>query len=1242
MKKNETCFFHDIGLKRKLLLKMKLTLIGLFLCIMQVSATVYSQETKFSFELKQKQVAEILRDIEEESNFRFFYQREQVNVERVITLNAENNTVEEILTAIFKDEGVKYKVLENDLILLSPESGNFSAMLDAQQKSISGTVTDEEGLPLPGVTVLVKGTTNGTVTNADGQYSLANVPEDATLQFSFVGMLTKEEPLDNRATVNVTMLADAIGIDEVVVTALGIAREERELGYAMTQIDGEELAIAAQVNPVNALQGKTAGVQISSTSGGTFGGSRITIRGNSTFNTNTQPIFVIDGVVMDNEVSGTSGSDWGNQLKNLNPDDFESFSILKGAAATALYGSRAINGVVMITTKSGKRQSGIGVDVNQTIGMRYVYDSPDFQNEYGSGLTAGGFSGVWMSKYTNQKPDKHDTQSFFAFDKETGLPSMQFSGYEERAASWGPKFDGQEIIDYDGSRAKWIAQPDNFKDWHDTGMIRNTNVAVSGGGESNSFRMSFSNSKETGVVPRNDFGKNSISIKGTQDLIKDKLSVGGTMHYTRSLSENALSPGSNSDWFHDGFPRNYDVDKFGNKESYQDVDGGIPYPADGNYTFTNYAKRWMGLLEDERNRTEGSLVAKANIDFTIAKGLRGTIEGYINQYTIADESKIRAKDKNRLSGSYNMGHSEKFQHSFSAKLFYDTQLTEDIAFDMVLGTELWNSKTTSSGASTNGGFKVRDFYSISNSKNAANASGRVSFNKEIQSVYGYFNVAYKRDLYLNATFRRDWSSALVYPDGHGSPGFTYPSVSLSWVASETFDLPEMISFAKLRASYAIVGNDTNPYRLSTGFRADNFSANPILTMFRFEDGTAINPNLVAEKKKSFETGIDLRLFGDRIGLDAAYYKDNNHNQIISLPVPGESGISAQLINAGNLQNQGVELALNIKVIDNRDFSWDVGVNMTHNRDKIIELAEGINEFKLYGNPDDSNAGTAAYAYVGGNYGDLVTRRGYKPYDGDNTENHDMPILWNRNGWAVAYMPGIANKDSLHVMGNMQADWYGGFNTSIRYKRFRLNAIIDARFGGEIYSADARYGMHQGVLEMSLPNRDASQGGITWTSDGQGQNVYGTTYVDGYIPEGVFPDGTKITQGPSDNRTQVDVGGMSYEQAYNAGLVEPTHWSGFIYRHTSASTGTPITGVFEQSWVGFRELSVSYSLPPSLLEKTFIKSANFSLTGRDLGLIYNSMPDNINPIISNNAAANPLQMRSAPYIRSITFAVNLKF
>lgn len=1107
------------------------------------------------------------------------------------------------------------------------------------QTTVSGTVTDGDGVPLPGVNILVQGSTVGTQTDFDGNYTIEASRGDVLI-FSYLGMKGQIVSVESNTSINMTMQEDASALDEVVVTALGIKREERALGYAVSEIKGDEIAQTVQINPVNALQGKTAGVQISTTSGGTFGGTRITVRGNSTFDQNTQPIFVIDGVILDNDVSGQNGADWGNQLKNLNPDDFETFSILKGAAASALYGSRALNGVVIITTKSGSKRKGLGVSVNQTVGVRSVYDSPDFQNQYGSGLTAGGFSFVTNGPNTTTKDDPHDTRQFFTTDNTTGLPSVAFDSYEEHAASWGPKFNGQEIIDYDGSRAKWTPQPNNYQDYFNTGFIRNTNVAIDGGSETGAFRLSYSNFSETGVELGNNFDKNSLSFKGSHDLIKDKLTVNAVIHYTRSKAKNPLQPGGLTEWFHDGFPRNYDVNKW--RTNYLDVDGGVPHPFGDNYNYTRMSRIWLHALQDENTRREGSFISNIRLNYNITDNISATLEGNVNQYTYNQEDKTFADGRDRLNGRYSYSNGERFQHSFSAKLFFDKQISKNIKMDLLLGGELWTSKEQSLFGNTEGGFKIRNFFALSNSRNPGSFNGGIGDRKKINSAYAFFNTGYKKDLYLSLTARNDWSSALVYPNGSGNNSYFYPSASLAWVASETFSLPKFISFAKLRGSYAIVGNDTDPYRLSTGFVADNFSDNPDIKAFKFEDNTAVPLDLKPEKKFSIETGIDLRFFNNRVGFDFTYYKDNTKNQILPLQVPSESGISSQLINAGNLQNQGIEIALRATLLDTDDFSWDIGANYTRNRDKIIELAPGINEFQLFGNPDDSNSATASYAYVGGNYGDLVTRRGYDYYDGENTQNQGIPVLANRNGWSVAYPIGIQNKDSLYVMGNMQADWYGGLNTSFRYKRLRLSAIVDAKFGGEIYSADARYGLHQGVLNSSLPNRDASQGGITWTSEGQGQNFFGKTYEDGYIPNGVFPDDATVTSGPADNRTNVDVGGLTYQQAFDQGLVEPTHWSGYIYRWTSASTGTPITGVYTSSWVGLRELTLSYDVPSEILDKLLISRASLSLTGRDLGFLYNSLPDNINPTLSSNAAANPLQQKSSPYVRSVSFALKLNF
>jgi iron complex outermembrane receptor protein len=1118
-----------------------------------------------------------------------------------------------------------------------------------QGTTIAGQVTaEEDDSPLPGVNVLVKGSGRGTVTDLDGSYRI-NVGENATLVFSYIGYLDKKVEVGNQTVINVRMAADVQQLSEVVVTALGIEREQRSIGYAVSEVPGEELSQASTVNPISALQGKVAGVQIDNTASGAFGSPRIVIRGNSTFNANTQPIFVVDGVVMDNDLSASNG--WGNQIKNLNAEDFESVSVLKGAAATALYGSRALNGVVLITTKSGKKRRGIGVSINQTNGVRHIYDEPAFQNEYGYGPTAGMFS----NHVTNGRPDrdKHDIKQFAFYEQINGeyIPSLQHNNSEENAASWGPRFEGQDYIDYDGSMAKWVAQPDNYRDMFDLGVLNNSNIAVDGGGENNAFRLSYTYFDEKGVQPKNDFERHAISFKGHQDLMEDRLRVGISVNYALSESGNPPSGTLQTGWFHDGFPRQYDVKKY--RDDYKDVDGGVPYPTGTDrYMYTRKSLRWFEIFEQDYLRTENSLLLVGDVQFNITDNLKGVVKGNINQFNFNTESKIAATSQDRLSNArYSLGQGQKLFTSFSAELVYHKQFESGIDFDVLIGTESWNTETASNSASTNRGFKVRDFYNIGNSFDSPNVDAGVDTRKAINSVYAYANLNYKSTLYLSLTGRNDWSSALVYPDGSGDNSYFYPSVSASWVLNESIDLPSFIYFAKLRTSYAMVGNDTDPFRLSTGFVPVAFTQEPTLNMYKFESATGISPDLKPEIKRSFEAGFDLRFIDGRLGVDFSYYKDNTRNQILALNVPNESGISQQIINAGNLQNQGVEVMVNATAIQRNNFSWDIGFNVTQNRDKIIELYPGIEEIFLYGNPQDAGAGTATVAYAGSDYGMLATRLGWKYYQATDESgnpvddpNNGLPVLSQRNAWSVAYPNGRQNMDSLHIMGNMQPDFYGAVNTALRFKGLSLSVMLDMRFGGEVYSHAYRYGLHQGVIESSLPNRDENQGGIQWVSQGFGQNYFGKTYYDGYIPEGVFPDGTNVSFKDESGATYAtyDVGGMTYQEAYDAGYVEPTHWSGYVYRWTSASTGGPLMAIHEVNWINLRDVTLSYEFPQALLGNSFIRSLNLSLTGRDLAFLYNSMPDNINPAIGDNFAGNALQMGFAPYIRSYTFTLRARF
>ena len=1229
---------HDTPLIKKgvqkILLIMKLTMFLAFLTVLQVSATdIFSQGKSITLDMQNVPVREVIQEIESQGEMNFFYNDELSELNRILSITLQEKPVKEALESTLALADMTYEIIKDDFLVLLPTGESV------QPITVTGTLTDESGQPLPGVNIYVKGTTQGTISDASGHYSLSVPGEDAILVFSSVGLALQEVTVGNRTLINIVLSPDITALDEIVVTALGIRRAEKSLGYSVTSVQGEEITQARTADPITALQGKSAGVQINTTSGGTTGAPRITIRGNATLGNNTQPIFVVDGIIVDNDLSGA----YGNQLKNLNSDDFESISVLKGAAATALYGTRALHGVVLITTKSGAKRTGLGVSFNQSFGIRQVYNGPAFQNEYGYGPTAGMFS----NHVTNGRPDgdKHDNQQFAFYETVNGqlYGSLQHNNSEETAASWGPRFDGQDYIDYDGTMATWDAQPDNYEKMFETGLINNTNLAIDGGGESNTFRLSYTNASDQGVHPNNDFFKNSFSMKGSQELIKDVMTVGAGMHYTASKMTNPPSNTLLSQWFHDGFPRSYDVDKW--RDNYKAVDGGVPYPTNSStYMYTRKSMNWFNLYERELERNESSLLANVFMDVKLAEGLKGTLRANMNQFTYEDAAKVDATTLDRLSNaSYSLNHGNKIQTSFLANLSYEKELSENLRFDVLVGAETWNTDASSSGFRTYQGFKIRDWYNIKNSYGSPTVFGGLGQSKTINSVYSYLNFDYKSTLYLSMTGRNDWSTALVYPNGTGDYSYFYPSVSLSWIVSNSISLPESM-FAKLRASYAMVGNDTDPYLLSSGFVTQNFAQDPTMGLYKYESTTAISPDIRPETKQSFEAGFDVRFMHGRVGIDVAYYKDNTYDQIIPLNVPSESGITRQLINAGNLQNQGVEVMIDATPVQSGDFSWNVGFAFTHNRDKIIELYPGVTEVLLQGNPNDAGTGTATYAYVGGEYGEITTRQGLNPYEGDNSSNHGLPVLSQRNNWSVAYPNGRQNTDSLVRMGNMQPDWYGSFNTNVRYKGFNLYALFDMSFGGDIFSYAYRYGLHQGVLESSLPNRDAENGGIVWTSQGMGNNYHGKEYQDGYIPEGAFPDGTVITfkDGDGNITDQNDVGGMSYQDAYDQGLVEPTHWSGYVYRWTSASTGGPTMAVFETNWVVLRELSFSYDLPGSLFANNFVSSAKLSITGRDLGFLHNSLPDNINPTLANNVAGEARQIGFAPFVRSIILSARFTF
>lgn len=1093
------------------------------------------------------------------------------------------------------------------------------------QLTVTGRVTGEDGLGIPGASVLEKGTTNGTVTNLDGDYTLRVGNNNATLVFSFMGYTSQEVALQGRSSVNVTLQVSTLAVDEVVVTALGIRRQSKALGYAVTEVKGETIAGAGVINPVNALQGRAAGVDIAPTEGSVFAGAKITIRGNSTLGSNNMPIFVVDGVIIDNQVSGGSewgSGDWGNNLKNLNSDEFESVTVLKGSAATALYGSRALNGAIVITTKSGKARKDLGVRFSQRYSVRTPYDGPAFQNVYGEGTIPG---------YATWAPDRYAVSQHFRKNA-AGEPFLS-----PTVLSWGHKMDGTRVRDWDGQWIEYNPQPNNFLEIFDQGMQSNTNLTLDGGGDNSTFLISLSNLTEKGTMPGNKFQRNSVFSKVTRDFNK-YISSELSLSYANSVPQNPERD-IMQNFITGSWPRNYDASRW--KKNYKADHGGTPRQDnnDPGYQVPGHGL-WFDVYENSRERVEESLRLTGRINVKVTNWFDVVMDGYVNNYYTKYENKILGSGYRNEGGSYELAHSRKEQYDAKLWLNFKHKMENGLEGTLSIVGEHWQQSNSYSGAWTNGGLIVPGVFALSNSRNEPGQSAYIDSEKILQSAMFFSDISYKNQLYLSITGRNDWSSTLTYADGSGNNSYFYPSVSLSWIATETFDLPDWYDFGKLRFSLAHVGNDYSPYAINPGFNRKGTvqSYNGDLPHYSFKNDQIPNINIRPENKKSIEVGMDSRFFQNRFGIDFTYYKENTYNQILSIPAPFESGVGSLLINAGNIQNQGVELMLHFTPVRVKDFEWNLDFNFARNRNKIIELYEGVDEYLLDGDWGYGNTRIGSVAKVGGAYGVLMSDSSPLKYNNPNDPN-DPRNGMNQFTWDAANRGVREVRDQQKsVVGDMNPDFTGSVNTNFRYKRFSVEALFDFKIGGDISTYSGRYGAAYGLFESTLKGRDPEFGGITWTSA-----FTGGTYYDGVIPNGVFAPGTEVEMKNAAGQTvKHNVGGMTYKEAYEKGFVEPTHAGYWTYWNNSWGTGVINDYVLqENSYVGFRQLSLSYDIPRNWTQKVGISSANIGVYGRDLGFLYKTLKDNLHPFsVRSNRSGAAHEWQQIPYVRTIGATLNL--
>ena len=909
----------------------------------------------------------------------------------------------------------------------------------AQDRTISGTVVGEEsGESLPGVNVILKGTTQGTVTDIEGNYSLS-VPEGAeTLSFSFIGYATQEVPINGQSTIDIQLISDTQQLSEVVVTALGIVREERSLGYSTQSVESEELNATRQANVVSALAGKVAGVQINGANGGLGSSSRITIRGINSISGGNEPLFIVDGVPMDNsnytdanQKSGRGGYDYGNFAQDISPDDIASINVLKGPSAAALYGNRAANGVILITTKSGKGKQGIGVSVNASVTLEEPYLFPDYQNLYGGG--AGPF-GV-----------NDEGQAIVRYDTD---------------ASWGPRLDGRPVRQWYsyyedspdfGKETPWLAHPGNVEDFFETGVTFNNNIALTGGNDKSSFRLSYTNVSQKGILPVSNLNRNSINFKGSSNLT-DKLNVSAGIIYTKNAIDGVPGTG------YDGVNVMQQFSHFGQRQvdmgrlkNYQTADGtqrGWNLSNAGNgyeliYSNNPYWVRHNYRAISNRDR----LIGNVDLSYEFTDWLTFSAGASTDYYTDRRENYVaEGSAKGDRPFNYTEGIREYQENNYKFLFLIDKNITEQFSLGATFGGNMLDRTYFRNEGTTVDGLQVPGVYTITNSVGRPNIDDYKEA-KKINSLFASATLGYMDMFYLDATLRNDWSSTL--PTDNNS--YLYPSVSGSVVFSEFGGLANsnIISFGKLRGGWAQAGNDTDPYRLGINYVGKQpFGSNPNYAV----PVTLNNAELKNETTNSWEVGAEVRFLSDRIGVDVTYYSKVTNDQIIVADVSPSSGYWASVLNAGEITNKGWEALLNVTPVSlDNGFRWDLTVNWSKNVNEVVALAPGLDTYVLGSAPFQSGN---IVAEVGKAYG-TITGFGFARDASGNK-------LIDADGF---YM----KTEELVDLGTILPDWIGGISNTFSYGGLSLGFLVDAQKGGSLFSVSNLWGRYSGMFEETAAN-----------------------------------------------------------------------------------------------------------------------------------------------------------------------------
>jgi TonB-linked SusC/RagA family outer membrane protein len=1056
--------------------------------------------------------------------------------------------------------------------------------LSAQELQISGTVASgDDGTTIPGVTVRVEGTSQGTITDINGLYRIAVPATARTLIFSFVGYETETVHIGRDLTINVYLNPVALQLNEVVVTALGIKRSEKSIGYSMQEVKARDLEVTRDASVINQLAGKVAGLSISSTNSGAGSSSRILLRGVRSLTSNNQALIVVDGVPIENTTLSNAEDTWGgkdngNGVTDINPDDIESVSVLKGASASALYGSRAANGVILINTKKGGTKKEVGVSFTNNTSIDQVYILWDLQNTYGAGRN-GQFTPPY--KMVNGIP-VYDVQSSSAF------------------GSWGPKMEGQEITDWDGLKRRYLPQPDNYKDYFRIGWTVNNSLGVDWGAKNFSVRASVADLRIREIVPNSSFSRTNIGLNLFARILK-KIEIQSYIAYVRQKADNRYGLSDS----HDNVSRNYIM--MPRNIANESMEAHTMNAAGEEQTwYMNWA--WMSnpfynpdnlLSGDTKNRYFGN----ASLTYNPIKGLNLMIRtapdySASNNFSYANKGSLGSS-----LGGYSEGTIRQFLINTDFLISYENQIVKDLAYRVNLGGNAMMQRFDYENGNTVGGIIDPFWFSLENSVD--NPYHRTSYvEKAVNSLYAFGELDFKRLLFLELTGRNDWSSTL--PDGNNS--FFYPSASLGFVFSDLLKMSKraenIFSYGKVRASYAEVGNDAAPYQLQITYFIDSLTS-PYGT-YSYITGTIPPLNLKPEKTRSVELGSNLRFFMNRLAIDFTWYRTNTINQIVPVDVSTASGSSKALINAGKIRNTGIEITAGANPVNGKNFKWNFTLNYARNRSMVVELAPGVDNLQIL-----EHWRLSIEARPGNPYGDIV----------------GSAILRDAGGNKLVDAHGMYLKDSVpRVLGNINPDYTLSLLNNLSWKNLSLSFLIDARIGGELFAGTNMYGYgYSGNFAETLAGRAEWYASET-AREAAGKTPEEWTATGGCLASGVYAPGTVV------NGT--DVGGKP-----NATFVNPeNYWDQF----SSWTNEIHEPFVYDASFVKLRELTLTYNLPPKWISSIKMKRASVSLYGKNLWIIWKAVP-NIDPeSFFTNGNGQGYELYSYPNKRSygISLTINI--